>query len=238
MKGQILAITENKGIILGEDEKRYEFDLNEWKEKSPPFKGAKVDFEIDENRAKDIYLLEIPKQNLININLNTNTKTLGGIGAIFILLSWVPYIGIGLYLIGLIFLSIALKDLSSKAPEKGILKKWLISIALIFFIAVSFILAIGSIAAFSNDINQDTIIGSGLAIWFLIFIIIQIVVGILYKQIFMAVYEITGENLFKTAANTFFWGGILSVILIGNILFFIGWILVAIAFFSIKTKEG
>ena len=235
MKGQILAFEDEKGIILGEDEKRYQFTLNEWKEKIPPFKGAKVDFEPKDNEAKEIYLLEV-SHSIINI-LNPNIKTFGGIGAIFILLSWMPYIGIGLYIIGLIFMSIALKDLSNLAPEKGILKKWLISIALIFFIAVSFILAIGSIAALSNDINQDTIVGSGLAIWFLLLIVIQIVIGILYKQIFMGVYEITGENLFKTAANTFFWGGILSVILIGAFLFFIGWILVAIAFFSLKTDE-
>ena len=236
MKGKILAIKENEGIILGEDEKRYKFTPQDWRENTPPFKGAEVDFETDEEKAKEIYLLEIPK-SLININLNPNTKTFGGIGAIFILLSWVPYIGIGLYLIGLIFMSIALKNLSTMSPEKGILKKWLISIALIFFIAVSFILAIGSIAAFSNDFNQDTIVGGSLAIWFLIFIVIQIVVGILYKQIFSSIAEITGEALFKTAANTFFWGGILSVILIGSILFFIGWILVAIAFFSMKTKN-
>jgi len=237
MKGQILAIEENGGIILGEDEKRYHFDLNEWKEKTPPLKGEKVDFEIEENKAKNIYLLEISKTNLINITLNANTKTFGTIGAIFILFGWMPYIGIGLYLIGLIFMTLAIKELSSKTPEKAILKKWLISIALVFFIGVSFILAIGSIAALSNDINQDTIIGSGLAIWFLLFIIIQIIIGILFKQIFMAIYEITGENLFKTAANTFFWGGILSIILIGGILFFIGWILVAIAFFSLKVQK-
>ena len=237
MKGKILAIKENEGIILGKDETRYPFDLNEWKENTPPFKGAEVDFETDGEKAKEIYLLEMPKNSLINLNLNPNTKTFAGFGAIFILLSWVPYIGIGLYIIGLIFMSIALKNLSALSPEKGILKKWLISIALIFFIAVSFILAIGSIAAFSNDFNQDTIAGSSLVVWFLIFIVIQIVVGILYKQIFSSIAEITGEALFKTAANTFFWGGILSVILIGSILFFIGWILVAIAFFSMKTKE-
>ena len=231
MKGQILAVEENEGIILGDDEKRYTFDLNEWKEETPPFKGAKVDFEIDENKAKNIYLLEVPA---FKINLNPNTKTFGGIGAIFILLSWMPYIGIGLYLIGLIFLSIALKDLSDILPNKGILKKWFVSIALIFFVVISFIFTIGSIVALSNNINQGTIIGSGLAIWFVIFIVIQIVVGILYKQIFSAIYEITGEALFKTAAKTFFWGGILSIILIGGILFFIGWILVAIAFFSLK----
>ena len=44
MKGQVLTFEKNEGIILGEDEKRYEFDLNEWKEKVPPKKGMKVDF--------------------------------------------------------------------------------------------------------------------------------------------------------------------------------------------------
>ena len=231
MKGQILTFEENKGLILGENEKRYEFDLNDWKEKIPPKKGMKVDFEIEQNRAKNIYLLEETN----TISLKTNTKILGGMGAIFILLSWVPYIGVGLYLIGLIFMTLAIKDLSTKAVDKGILKKWLISIALIFLIAISFIITLGSIAAISNDLNQDEIIGSGLAIWFIFFVVIQIVIGILFKQIFTAISEITGETLFKTAANTFFWGGILSFILIGGILFFIGWLIVAIAFFSLKS---
>ena len=237
MKGQILTFEENKGIILGEDEKRYEFDISEWKENIPPFKGAKVDFEVEDNKAKNIYLLEVPKPDIItNLNLKSNTKIFGGMGAVFILLSWLPYIGVALYIIGLIFLTIALKNISEKNPQSGILKKWLISIALIFLMAISFIVAVGSIAALSNDINQDTVISSGLALWFIFFVILQIVIGILYKQIFMAVYEITKETLFKTAANTFFWGGILSIILIGGILFFIGWILVAIAFFSLKTE--
>ena len=235
MKGQILTFEENKGIILGEDENRYEFSINDWKEKVPPIKGAKVDFEIEDNKAKNIYLLEIPKLDIVNeLNLKQNTRLIGGFGAIFILLSWIPYVGIALYILGLIFLTIALKDISDKAQNYKILKKWLISIGLIFFIAISFFIAIGSIAAISNDLNQNEIIGSGLAIWFIFFVISQIIIGILFKQIFTAVSEITGETLFKTAANTFFWGGILSFILIGGILFFIGWILVAIAFFSLK----
>ena len=231
MKGQVLTFEENEGIILGEDEKRYEFDLNEWKEKVPPKKGMEVDFEIDQNKAKNIYLLEETN----TFSLKPNTKILGGVGAIFILLSWMPYVGIGLYLIGLIFMTLAIKDLSSQAPEKGILKKWLISIALIFLIAIAFIITLGSVAAISNDLNQDEVIGSGLAIWFIFFVVLQIVIGILFKQIFTAISEITGEMLFKTAANTFFWGGILSFILIGGILFFIGWLIVAIAFFSLKS---
>ena len=230
MKGQVLTFKNDKGIILGEDEKRYEFDLSEWKEKTPPKKGMKVDFEIDENKAKNIYILDIN-----TLYLKPNTKILGGVGAIFILLSWVPYIGVGLYLIGLIFMIFAIKELSSKAPQKKIFQKWLISIALIFSIAIGFIITLGSVAAISNDLNQDEVIGSGLAIWFIFFVVLQIVIGILFKQIFTAISEITGETLFKTAANTFFWGGILSFILIGGILFFIGWLIVAIAFFSLKN---
>ena len=231
MKGQILTFKKDRGIILGEDEKRYEFDLSDWKEKVLPKKGMKVDFEIEEDKAKNIYLIEVTSSYL-----KPNTKILGGVGAIFILLSWLPYVGIGLYLIGLIFITLAIKELSSKAPEKGILKKWLISIALIFFIAISFIITLGSIATISNDLNQDEIIGSGLAIWFIFFVVSQIIIGILFKQIFTTISKITGETLFKTAANTFFWGGILSFILIGGVLFFIGWIIVAIAFFSLKTE--
>ncbi len=230
MKGQILNIEENKGIILGEDGNRYEFDINEWKEKITPIKGMKVDFEIEDNKAKNIYLLETPKPDLITaLNMESNIKTFGGFGAICLLLSWIPYIGLALYILGLIFLTIAFKKLAEKG-KKEILKNWLITI--LISIGGGIIIALLAYSALAN--SSDILV----FLVYLTFVIAAIIEGILYKKIFLDVYEITKEPLFKTTANTFFWGGILSFILIGGILFFIGWIIAAIAFFSIKTQKG
>ncbi len=229
MKGQILNIEENKGIILGEDGKRYEFDINEWKENISPIKGMKVDFEIENTKIKNIYLLEAPKPNIISaINLESNIKNFGGFGAICLLLSWIPYIGFALYILGLIFLSIAFKKIA-ETGKKDLIKNWIFTILISIGGGILILLLIFSSITNSSDTLMFLV--------YIIFVISAIIEGILYKKIFLDMYEITKEPLFKTTANTFFWGGFLSIILIGGILFFIGWILAAIAFFSMKTTK-
>lgn len=72
MKGIILnfSIQTNSGIISGEDSQRYSFVGNEWKERSAPERGLKVDFDITpQGQAIDIYL------ELIS-NLSTDNTTL------------------------------------------------------------------------------------------------------------------------------------------------------------------
>lgn len=59
MKGKILDFTiqTNMGIILGNDQKRYNFVGSEWKEQQAPIRGHEVDFEINaEGHATGIYL--------------------------------------------------------------------------------------------------------------------------------------------------------------------------------------
>jgi len=238
MKGQILGFSNNEGVIVGEDGKRYHFGIEDWKESQYPLKNMKVDFEVEEDRAKNIYLLEMPpqmpQQNNSTIKIDSNIKILGGLGTIFILLSWIPYIGWLLALTGLILLSIALKKISNQAPSKGIFKNWIISIVISVTAAIIlFFTILGAMSTYSSS-EQNLLI----LLTYLIGVGTYIVVGILYKKIFMGVYELTNESLFKTSANLFFWGGILSIIVIGGFLFFIAWIIVAIAFFSLKTKEA
>lgn len=59
MQGKILdfSIQTSSGIISGNDQKRYRFTENEWKEQSPPKRGMNVDFEINtRDEAIAIYL--------------------------------------------------------------------------------------------------------------------------------------------------------------------------------------
>lgn len=58
MKGKILdfSVNTNSGIISGNDNKRYNFGGAEWKSSISPCVGQMVDFEIDEDNAKAIYL--------------------------------------------------------------------------------------------------------------------------------------------------------------------------------------
>lgn len=243
MKGKILNVTEQDGIILGNDNQRYKFSLSEWKENTQPKKGYEVDFEVEnDNNAKNIYLISKSGFDIQNIHLSdiqSNIKMLGGIGAVLLLLSWIPYIGFILYIVGLVLLSIAIKKLSDKAPEKTIFTKWIISIVIGIVGVLLMGVALGGFLALigSSTDNEAAAFGGMMIISLIGFIAIEIILGILYKQIFYRISEITGENIFRTAGIIFLIGGILSIIFIGYFLFFIGWILVAIGFFSMKTNE-
>ena len=58
MKGKILdfSIQSNSGAISGEDSERYNFDGADWKGDSPPICGVSVDFSVEDNQAKEVYL--------------------------------------------------------------------------------------------------------------------------------------------------------------------------------------
>ncbi|ENX59663.1 hypothetical protein F885_02540 [Acinetobacter higginsii] len=90
MKGKILDFTiqTNMGIILGNDQKRYNFLGSEWKEQHAPVRGNEVDFDVNaEGQATGIYLdfmtvaetpqqtkTLIPSPTFVNGNPNDSTK--------------------------------------------------------------------------------------------------------------------------------------------------------------------
>lgn len=57
MKGEILnfSIQTNSGVISGSDGQRYSFDGSNWREASPPVRGAAVDFQTQGLAALEIY---------------------------------------------------------------------------------------------------------------------------------------------------------------------------------------
>lgn len=69
MKGKILdfSISDNEGIISGDDGNRYKFIGKEWKSNSLPVNGITVDFEVVDNQAVAIYS--------INLSSSTPQKT-------------------------------------------------------------------------------------------------------------------------------------------------------------------
>jgi TM2 domain-containing membrane protein YozV len=60
MKGKILNFDEttNRGKISGEDGKRYDFVRMDWKNQNTPTLNMEVDFDVQENNAKEIYCVE------------------------------------------------------------------------------------------------------------------------------------------------------------------------------------
>jgi len=62
--------------------------------------------------------------------------------------------------------------------------------------------------------------------------------GFLYRRAFYALAEKSGENHFRQAGLFMFIGGILMIIVVGALLFFIGWIFAVLGFFSMKPKTS
>lgn len=86
MRGEILSFdkTTNNGLISGHDGARYHFVLLDWQSTGKPYAGQKVDFEIEDKKAKNIIAM-------VNAVRNGSHKTrvtaavlaffLGGLGA-------------------------------------------------------------------------------------------------------------------------------------------------------------
>ncbi len=81
MKGQVLDfdLQKGEGAITGEDGNRYIFTNSDWNEKNiQPKKGLKVDFETEENKAKNIY---VDTHTAIT---NEKSKIVAGLLALFL----------------------------------------------------------------------------------------------------------------------------------------------------------
>ena len=80
MKGQILnfSIQENFGVISGADGARYTFSGAEWNGDRPPVRGMSIDFEVDGNQAKSVYVA------LGSMASGSKNRTAAGLLAIFL----------------------------------------------------------------------------------------------------------------------------------------------------------
>ena len=249
MKGKIIHLTEIEGIILTDDGKRYKFEITEWKSQESPSNGDIVDFIEDGEKAKEVILLESKKDikmpdlskvnNLIdNVDMK-NIKIIGGIGAVCLFFTWIPYLGFIFALAGLIMLTIAIKKISDKNTSENTFKNWIIALVISLVSLVLNLFIGGAMLGIASSVSDEgsalAALGVGTIILLVLNYAVQVVLGILYKRVFHSVAEITNEKLFRTAGTLFFWGGILYIILVGAFLFFIGWILVTVAFFTIKT---
>ena len=80
MKGQILdySIQMNSGTISGADGKRYQFAGSEWKGAGMPTRGITVDFDVEGNLAKAVYVA------IGGISASSKNKVAAGLLAIFL----------------------------------------------------------------------------------------------------------------------------------------------------------
>jgi uncharacterized membrane protein len=74
-------------------------------------------------------------------------------------------------------------------------------------------------------------------IW-LVISVIGILNGFFYRRAFYALAEKSGEQNFKQAGLFMFIGGVLTIIFVGGLIFFIGLIFAVLGFFHMKPKDS
>ena len=200
-----------------------------------------------------------------------SSKTLGGVGAILMLIGlipFVPYTGI-LDLIGFIILLVGLHGISNFYKESGIFDNALYGfiaavvgvvaaiIAVIYVIVDTTILktllldiypgwTYGDWAKLASLTPQTTnipmgdvtpVIGALLAVLAILWI--GLIISTFFDRRSLKMLSTkTNVGLFSTAGLLLFIGAFLTIILIGFVLIWIGILLMAIAFFQIKTQPS
>jgi len=188
-----------------------------------------------------------------------SSKTLGGIGAILMVVGFlgffgIPYAGV-ISLIGIILVLIALKGMADHYQESGIFNNALYGVitfivgivAFVGVVVVMIFMAIAtaidwtdplSIQAYFMDLNNLwAVLGAAIAALVVLFIFL-IISAIFVRKSLDGLAAKSGEKIFGTAGLLWLIGAVLSIILVGFILIWISWILIAIGFFSIKTTTA
>ena len=166
-----------------------------------------------------------------------------------------------LLFVGAVLVLIALKGFADHYQDGGIFNDALYGfiaavVGIVATVAVAIILLspfiaelagaeldVGNPAAMQQIIRQivmehlQQILGASLGAY-LVFVISMILSAILIKKSLDALSVRSGEKMFGTAGLVWLIGGVLTIILIGLIVIWISWILMAVAFFSIKTAQA
>lgn len=188
----------------------------------------------------------------------SQAKTLGGVGAILMLLSFLPAVGWLLAIAGAVMVLVAIKYISDIVQDSSIFNNTLIAVLLgIVGLVVGVVVIIGTVLAtfglgtisswfaygFPGATNPPTvpsgdfislILGAltGLAIiWVLL-----LVSAIFLRRSYSTMSRKLGVGMFGTTGLIYLIGAALTIVLVGIILLFVAMILNIVAFFSIPDQ--
>ena len=157
-----------------------------------------------------------------------DAKTLGGIGAILLLIP-------GISIVGYILILIATKYVSDALGDKSVFDNMLYAViaGIVGVAAAAFIIFTGaafSAVTFSASAIAGVIVGLAIA-W-----IALIVSAIFIRRSYDTMAVKLNVGTFKTAGILYFVGAILTIILVGLIILFIAAIVQIVAFFAIPDS--
>ena len=158
---------------------------------------------------------------------------MAAIGALLLFLSFVPIVGI----IGIILLIIGIKGLAEYYKDQNIYQHALkgLIFGIIGIVAVSVISLLGFIGSIftlglAGAVSGILVIVLAAVVAFIFYLLM----AMNFRRAFDLLAERSGEHMFHTAGTLLFWGAVLTIILVGLVLVWIAWLIVAIAFFSMK----
>jgi uncharacterized membrane protein len=185
------------------------------------------------------------------------SKTLGGVGAILIVIGFLGIFAYGgtaiLSLIGIILVLIALKGMADHYSDASIFNNALYGLITIIVGAVAFVGTLAAtilmmlsnvdldwtdaaaVQAYFTDFNNLWGIIGAVFIALVVLFVFAIISAILFRKSLTSLSAKSGEKIFETAGLLWLIGAVLTIVVVGFILIGIAWILIAVGFFSIKT---
>lgn len=163
-------------------------------------------------------------------------KIIGGIGAISCALSPLPNFGLLFFVAGYILLSIAFKKLSDKLKDYRIWS-YILAALILDMLATFGLFSIFSLYFFHKLIFASILIPFTFPLIISCIFITWIIAGIAGYLFFKGtkiVSEKTNENLFKTSGFLMLIGGLSIIILVGALIAWVGFIVLATSFFCLK----
>jgi uncharacterized membrane protein len=177
------------------------------------------------------------------------SKTLAGEGAILLLLSLVPVVGWVLGIVGVVLLLKSMREFSGYYEDESIyknaltgLKYYIVAIVAAAVAIGTVVLSVGVATAFTyNNFVPSVLFGVGIAGIVIAGGVVAFVFFLLaashLKNTFYSLAEKSGEGSLRTAGDLLWIGSILTIIAVGVIVIFIGWIFAVIGFFSMKSRQ-
>ena len=185
------------------------------------------------------------------------SRLLGIIGALFMVIGFLPTIGGILMLIGLIFVIIALKGYGDFYKDNSIFNNTIYTIVLeiigvvvflgvVIYGAFEFLSSLGieNIYELSSwtqidwqnaiDINNILPFIGAIVLGLVILFAFTVIASLFFKKAMNTLTEKTEIKLFHTTGTVFFVGALLTIIFIGFILIWVAFILLLISFYESK----
>jgi uncharacterized membrane protein len=188
------------------------------------------------------------------------SRILGLLGALFMIIGFLPTVGWLLMLLGIIFVLVAIKGYGDAYKEGSIFHNALytlvfeivgivVFLGVVIFGLMSFLSSVGinNISQLSSwqNINWQQAITTSNFLPFIGAIILGLVIlfaftvlaSLYFRKAMKTMSEKTGVKLFHTTGTLFFIGALLTIIIIGFIVIWVSFILLMISFYESKTHE-